>query len=130
MLKPENRLKKVRDFNLLIKHGRWVNGSFLDVKYVKLDKIQDYFPKKEDKESFKKQLRLAIVVGTKVSKSAVKRNGLKRKMREVVRLLVKEERLASGYYIMILARPIALDKSYANISQETKLLLKKIKVLV
>jgi len=130
MLKPADRLKKVRDFNLLIKHSRWVSGSFLDIKYVNLAKIQDYFPKKEDPESFKKQLKLAIVVSTKVSKSAVKRNRLKRQMREVVRPLIKQGSLKHGYYIMILAKSIALEKSYADISQEIKLLFKKIKVLV
>lgn len=130
MLQSVNRLKKVRDFNLLVKHGRWVNGNFLDVKYVNLNKIQGYFPKKEDKENFKKQLKLAIVVGVKVSKSAVKRNRLKRQLREAVRLLIKEGRLESGYYIMVSAKPVALAKDYAVISQEIKLLFEKIKVLV
>lgn len=129
MLKPINRLKKARDFHLLVRHGHWVNGSFLDVKYVRLAEIKDYFPKKEEAESFKKQLRLAIVVGTKVSKSAVKRNGLKRKMREIIRLLIKDNKLLVGYYIMLLAKPIALEKNYTEISQEIKLLFKKIKVL-
>jgi len=129
MLQTENRLKKTRDFNLIAKHGRWVNGDFLDFKYVKLDKIQNYFPKKEDVKSFKNQLRLAFVVSLKISKSAVKRNRLKRQMREVVRLLFKEGTVASGYYILVMAKPGALKKDYAAISQEIELLLKKIKVL-
>jgi ribonuclease P protein component len=129
MLKPENRLKKVRDFNLVMKHGRWAGASFLTAKYIKLTEVQEYFPKKEDKDIFKDQLRVAFTVGLKVNKSAVKRNRLRRQMREVVRLLIKDKKIKSGYYIMIVAKKDALEKDYEQIEKEIKLLLKKMKVL-
>jgi len=129
MLKPNNRLTKVRDFNLVMMYGRWISGQFLRIKWLKLAEIEDYFPKKEDTDKFKKQLRLAIVVGVKVSKSAVKRNRLKRQMREVVRLLIKGNCLPEGYYLMLVAQKEILDKNYAEISEEIRLLLKKIKLL-
>ena len=129
MLKPKNRLKKVRDFNLIMKQGRWIGASFLTAKYIRLDEAQEYFPKKEDSDIFKNQLRIAFTVGLKVSKSAVKRNRLKRQMCEVVRLLIKDKKIKSGYYIMLVAKKDALEKSYEQIAEEIKMLLKKMKVL-
>ncbi|PIT87222.1 MAG: ribonuclease P protein component [Candidatus Magasanikbacteria bacterium CG10_big_fil_rev_8_21_14_0_10_40_10] len=129
MLKPVNRLTKVRDFNLLLKHGHYAGGEFLLVKYLKLAKAIDYFPKKIDLETFKKQLKLAFVVGLKVSKIAVKRNRVKRMMREIVRLMIKNNQLREGYYIMFNAKKEILNKNYNEISQEIELLLNKIKVL-
>ena len=104
MLKPENRLKKVRDFNLLIKYGKWTSGNFLTIKYLKLEDVKEYFPKKEDPKVFKNQLKIAFVAGVKINKKAVVRNRLKRQMREVVRLLMKDKKIKSGYYIMIVAK--------------------------
>jgi len=113
----------MRDFNLLMKNGRWANGTFIDLKYLPLENVP--VPKKENIENFKKQLRIAATVGLKVSKSAVKRNRARRQMREVVRLLMKEEKLKSGVYLLFVAKKDILKKEYAEISEEMKLLLKK-----
>ena len=129
MFQQENRLRKIRDFNLVLQQGRWLNGQFLDIKYVELAKNQNFFPKKENPESFKKQLKLAISVGLKISKSAVKRNRVKRQIREVLRLLIKENGLKSGFYILIVAKKNTLEKEYAEISQEIKVLLSRGKLL-
>ena len=129
MLKPENRLKKVRDFNLLIKHGQWTSGSFLTLKWLELAKIKDYFPKKEDSDKFEKQLKLAFSVGLKIDKKAVARNRVRRQLREVVRLIIKTGRVRAGYYLMFVPKPAIKDKNYAEISQEVELLLRKTKLL-
>lgn len=130
MLNLANRLKKKRDFDLILKHGTWVNGRFLSVKALELDKIKDFYPKREDPKKFEKQLKIAIVVGLKVSKSAVKRNALKRKISEAVRLIMKDLGLKTGYYFMINAKPEALDKDYSEISQEINFLFKKFIILL
>ncbi|MEK7131608.1 MAG: ribonuclease P protein component [Patescibacteria group bacterium] len=129
MLQQENRLRKLRDFNLVMKHGQWINGRFLDIRVLELAKNQSFFPKKEDPDSFKKQLKLAIAAGLKVHKSAVKRNRVRRQIREALRLLIKDGLLKSGYYILVVARKDVLDKDYAEISQEIKVLLGRAKVL-
>lgn len=129
MFQQENRLKKVRDFNLVIKHGFWVNGQLLDIKVLELAKNQNFFPKKEDSETFKTQLKIAISVGIKISKSAVVRNRVRRQVREVIRLLIKDKKVRTGYYILVVAKKTILTKNYAEISTETKLLLIKGKVL-
>ncbi len=145
MLQQDNRLRKLRDFNLVIKHGQWVNGRFLDIRVLDLAKNEKYFPKfkKEaqprtepangsstgDPESFKKQLKLAIAAGLKVHKSAVKRNRVRRQIREAIRLLIKDGAIKNGYYILVVAKKDVLDKDYAEISAELKLLLSRGKVL-
>ncbi|HLC69815.1 MAG TPA: ribonuclease P protein component [Patescibacteria group bacterium] len=129
MLHKDNRLTKVRDFNLLMKHGRWINGQLFNIKVLELAKFVSYFPKKEDPDNFKKQLRIAVNVSIKVSKSAVKRNRVKRQTSEVIRLLLKANTIKSGYYLLVNAKNEALEKNYAEISEEIQLLFKKAGVI-
>lgn len=126
MLNQTNRLKKVRDFNLLMKYGRWLNGDFINLKCLKLANFIKHFPKKEDPEKFKKQLKIAFSVGLKIDKRAVKRNRIKRQLREVVRLLIKEGSVKEGYYLMFKPKKEIIDKNYAKIREEVKILLNKI----
>ena len=97
MLPQEHRLKKVRDFNLILKNGIFIRGNFLDIKILDLKKVKN-FPKRENSEEFKTQLKIAFAVGLKISGSAVKRNRIKRQLREIVRLLLKDQKIKSGYY--------------------------------
>lgn len=129
MLTDQYRLKKVRDFNLLMERGRWASGALFTVKWLELAKNRDYFPKKVDPDEFVAQLRFAFVVGVKVSKSAVKRNRLKRQMREVVRLMIKDRRLRGGFYVMVVAKGEALGKEYLEIEKDIGGLLGKVGVL-
>ena len=140
MLNIKNRLKKTRDFNLVLKHGHWVSGDLISLKILDLSKLkQEKLPKSiktgtlEQQESFKNELRLAFSVGLKIHKNAVKRNRLKRQLRETARLMIKEEKLKPGYYILTQPKKELLqiddEKRMAKISQELKLLFKKGKIL-
>jgi ribonuclease P protein component len=124
-----NRLAKKRDFDLLFKYGRWVNGQALDLRYLELAKNKDYVPQKENVDKFVSQLRLAYSVGLKLSKKSVDRNRIKRRLREVVRLLEKEKAFKGGFYLLLVPKKNFVDKSLAEISQETKLLLQKINII-
>ena len=73
--------------------------------------------------------RIACVVGKKVSKSAVKRNRLKRQIREAVRLLLKEGRVSSGNMIVLMAKPDMLEATYAEIADDVSSLFSRAKVL-
>lgn len=130
MFSKDNRLSKVRDFNLLMKYGRWFRGQFLDLKILELAKVRAYWPKKVNPESFEKQLKLAISVGLKVSKSAVKRNRAKRQIREFLRPFLSDGKLREGYYVLVNARPGVLDKNFAEISREVELLLRRANLLI
>ena len=73
MLILENRLRKMKDFNILFKEGEFVNGELLTLKIWKID------PKKYPKRKYEDdELRIGFVVGLKISKKAVKRNRIKR----------------------------------------------------
>ncbi len=125
MLLVEHRLKKVRDFNLVTKHGRWYNGAFVDLKVLNLEKNSALFPAKEDPESFKKQLKLAFAVGLKISKKAVVRNRLRRQLREIVRLAFKNGVPQPGFFVLVVARKDALNKEYDAVSADLTMLLKR-----
>jgi len=129
MLQKPNRLAKTRDFNLLIKHGRFFGNKIFNLKWLRLAEAENYFPKKENSENFKKQLKIAISAGLKISKSAVKRNRLRRQAREVIRLLTKEEKIKNGYYLLFSAKAGALEKNFAEIRQDIELSLAKIGAL-
>ena len=65
---------------------------------------------------------LGITVTKKLGKAVV-RNRVKRLIRESYRL--KEDLIASGYYIVFVARGKAVDASFEKISHDMSFLLKK-----
>ena len=76
-------------------------------------------------DSFKKQLKLAVNVGLKVSKKAVVRNRAKRQVTEILREIMIGEQtglIKNGFYLFFVAKPNIKDKSFAEISEEVKLL--------
>ncbi len=129
MYNKENHLTKVRDFNLILKHGYWVNNQFLSLKVLELAKNEAYFPSTGDVDKFKKQLKLAVNIGLKVSKKAVVRNRAKRQVVEILRELMSRGAIQAGYYLFFVAKPNIKEKSFAEISEEVKVLLKRAKVL-
>lgn len=130
MYKKDNHLTKVRDFNLILKHGIWHNGRFLSLRVLELAKNEQYFPPTADVDKFKNQLKLAINVGLKVSKKAVVRNRFKRQIREVLRLIMQADGIKEGYYLFFIAKPDIKEKEFAEISEEIELLLRRAKVRV
>lgn len=109
MLPKENRLTKTRDFDNVFKKGRFFGTKFLSFKYA-----TNSFP----------DTRVGFVVSTKVSKSAVKRNRLKRRMREVIRLNLAK--IESGYDISIISKPGAAEMEYGEIERDLLFALGKI----
>lgn len=129
MYTKENHLTKVRDFNLVLKHGYWINSQFLSLKVLELAKNENHFPSTVDVDKFKKQLKLAINVGLKVSKKAVVRNRAKRQIVEILREVMSKNGIGEGYYLFFVAKPNIKDKTFAEISEEVKVLLTRAKVL-
>lgn len=127
MLPKNNRLTKIRDFNLLFKHGVYVSGRLLDLKLLRLDKILNYLPKKEDPQNFTKQLLIGISVGIKISKKAVIRNKIKRQIREILRLALQRKEIMPGYYLLFIAKKEAVEKEYLELEKEMRGLIGKIR---
>ena len=124
MLLKEYRLKHMKDFEILFKEGKFINGQFLAVKIWKIE--PDKYPRRNYRIE---DLKIGFVVGKKVHKSAVKRNRIKRQMREVVRLLLKENKLKTGFHILFIAKIEILGKEYSKIEQDVLSVLKRFSIL-
>jgi len=125
MLGRSHRLTRKRDFEILNKEGRFAVGKFVVVKSWKIDEL-----KYEKRGYSENDLKIGFVVGKKVHKSAVKRNRIKRQMREVVRLLVKKSKLKNGFMLYVSAKPSILEAQYSDIERDMLQVLKKARVLV
>lgn len=115
MLLAANRLKHKKDFERIFKTGRWVGGNLVTIKYA---------PNSDGDAP-----KIGFMVGTKVSKSSVKRNLIKRRMREVVRVIIKKGGIFCLFDLVIVARPEIVDKAYHEIAEDINFALKKSKVL-
>jgi len=72
MISRKHRFHGYGSLRYVYQHGQTVRGPLCAIRYVGNPKRQDY--------------RLAVVVSKKVSKSAVKRNRIRRRLFEAVRL--------------------------------------------
>lgn len=124
MLPAEYRLTKDRDFEILFAEGKFFGGKFLTAKAWVIE------PEKYLRRNYQKtNLKIGFLVSKKVDKRAVVRNRLKRQMREVVRLLLKEEKLQAGSMIAFMAKPEAKTAEYQDLEADIIFLLKRMRVL-
>ena len=72
-------------------------------------------------------IRFAIVVGTKVAKTAVARNRLKRQIRAI--LAKKESQLTPGFDVLVLTRSAAVGAVSSLLDEHLTWVLKKAKLL-
>lgn len=98
MLPKLHRLTEDKDFNRLFKSGRSAHGKGVGVRFLR--------GPKED-------TRIAFVVSTKISKDAVVRNTIKRRMREIVRPLLPN--MTKGIDIIISAKPESKTMDFATL---------------
>lgn len=96
MLPPDHRLRKTKEIERVWKRGRSFFGPMLQVKA---------FP------NGGAVTRFAVVVGTAASKRAVRRNLVKRRVREILRSHLAE--VPPGYDVIVSAKKPAIGASYA-----------------
>lgn len=70
MLPKQNRLRKKKDFEKVLKEGRWITNSLLFLKWT-FNNL--------------KVSRFGFVVSKKISKKSTLRNKIKRRLREIIR---------------------------------------------
>ena len=75
MIAKQNRFHGRNSLNTVYRKGKAVRGEYASLRYA---------------SSRRKDYRLAVVVSRKVSKSAVVRNRIRRRIYEIVRLHVKD----------------------------------------
>jgi ribonuclease P protein component len=108
MLSKKNRLIREKDFNKIHKFGKFYGEVFLAIKIL---------------ENNSDISRFGFLVGTKISKKAVKRNLVKRRLRESVRL--KLDQIKPGYDVVFLTKPEIVEKSYDEIDKTVENVFKK-----
>lgn len=100
MLPKINRLKKKRDIERVFKNGKGFKEDFLILKAIKNDL---------------KNSRFAFIVPQKVSKKAVLRNKIRRRLSELVRLKIKK--IKKGLDIILLALPGLEERNFWEIEE-------------
>lgn len=120
MLPKEYRLKHDRDFKTLFEEGKFVFGSLVNAQIWKI--IPEKYPRRK---YTLEDLKIGFVVSKKISKSAVKRNRIKRQMSEAVRLALQKTKLKTGYLVLILAKNQILDQEYTEIEKSVEQILRR-----
>lgn len=101
MLPRYNRLAKKKEINSVFKNGRSSYSKNLGVKCIVNGLANN---------------RFAIVVSNKVSKKAVVRNKIKRRIREIIKKELTE--MVIGRDLIIIVLPTIIDKTFAEIQLE------------
>lgn len=114
MLLKENRLIKKKDFKAVYRKGKFFNSELLSIKVL---------------NNQLKKTRIGFVVGKKVSKKASVRNKIKRQIREIFRLILKENKLKPGFDIVVLARSKLIKGNFKELNQVIKGVLEKANLL-
>ena len=100
MLPKENRLKKKRDFEEVFKKGKTFRESFLFLRV---------------KENNLKQNRFGFIVSSKISKKAVVRNKIKRRLREITKEYLP--RVKTGVDVVLITKPGIETKGFPEIKE-------------
>jgi ribonuclease P protein component len=111
MLPLKNRIKKKKDFEKLFQEGSSYLGRFFILKTLK---NEFSFP------------RFAFIVSIKVDKSAVKRNKIRRRLRESVRPLLPF--IKKNTDVVFIAKKEIKEKDFNMIKEEVNKAFKKIKL--
>jgi len=125
MLDKNKRLRGTKEWEVLFTEGQFVGARNLTMKYWKIE--TDKYPLRKFKVD---DLKIGFSVGVKISKKAVTRNAIRRKMREVIRLLLKEKRIKEGYLIGFMAKNTILEADYKKIEEDIIFCLKKSRLLI
>lgn len=100
-LPSKYRLSKSREIKEVFKRGKSFSSGFFQVRFIPAA------------PGLKK---LALIVGLKVSKKAVIRNRIKRKISEIVRLNILK--IKPGHLIVILVKPQAANEELKNLEED------------
>lgn len=111
-MKKIYRLKLQRDFDNVFKRGRSIVVNGITLKYV---------------NNNLKHCRLAEIISKKASKSAVQRNLLRRRLKEIIRTEYLNK--IGNWDMVIIVRPELLKKDFAGLKEIVRLVLEKAKLI-
>jgi ribonuclease P protein component len=110
MLNTKNRFHRRKYVNNVYKKGRRIRGQDISLTYNNNESINDF--------------RVAVVVSKKVSKSAVVRNRIRRRIFEIVRLESKNIPTGFEMVITVFSNSVA-DKPHNELKKQVLDLLAK-----
>jgi ribonuclease P protein component len=113
MFRKKNRLTKTKEIERVFKSGKGFYNNVLGFKVLKNQ--EDYN-------------RFCIVISAKVSKKAVVRNKIKRRIRSIVEN--EDKSLKQGFDFLIITNKEILDKDFLEIKESIKDSFKVLKVYV
>jgi len=112
MLSREYKLKKDNDFKKVFEKGKSYRDDFIKIRFLK---------------NGLEITRFGIVVSSKISKKAVARNRIKRRLEEIIHSRL--DQVKSGFDIVILFEPKVVDKNYKQIEEAFVNLVEKAKLI-
>lgn len=108
-MRKENRLRASADYQRIRREGRSVRHPLL---------VLAFLPNEQEHSRF------GFTIAKRIGNS-VKRNRLKRQMREAVRLRLKEGMVAAGWDVVLIARHPIRGASYQQVDGAIGLLLRR-----
>ena len=112
MLSQQNRLKNKKDFDRVFKYGKSSKNDFLLLKF-KNNNLEDS--------------RFGIVVGKKVSKKAVVRNKIKRRLTEIIKK--KLDKIKRGIDVVLITNPGLEKEKFKNLEEKIENIFKKANII-
>ncbi|OGZ63022.1 MAG: ribonuclease P protein component [Candidatus Staskawiczbacteria bacterium RIFCSPLOWO2_01_FULL_37_25b] len=112
MLSEIQKINKKKDFDEIFKKGKIFKGGFLILKIIKNNSGKS---------------RFAFIVSQKVSKKAVIRNKIRRRLAQIIRLNLQNIKV--GADIVLIALPGIEKENFLNIQKILNNLLAKAKII-
>ena len=112
MLPKINRLKRKKDFEMVFQKGEKIATDCFFLK-----KVKNNFP----------YSRFGFIISSKVSKKAVLRNKLKRRLRNLV--FKKIKKIKKGFDIVLVALPNSKNKDFKELEKSLDKLFKLAKII-
>jgi len=108
----QNRLRNEKDIKTLFAKGKSVFDLTLGIRFNK-NNLPD--------------TRFTVVVGTKISKRAVVRNRIKRRIRGIVEKKLPE--IAPGYDVLFMVKKEVIDQTHAQLVEQIDRMFKRAKLV-
>lgn len=113
MLEKKRRVIKTKDFQNILKNGKFFRGKTIDLKITKNNLSIS---------------RFGFSVGLKISKKATQRNHTRRHLQESVRSL--KDNIKQGFDILVIPRKEALKKDYQEKKKELEGMMEKAGIII
>ncbi|MCK9438981.1 MAG: ribonuclease P protein component [Patescibacteria group bacterium] len=111
MFNQNNRLRKTKEIEKTFKNGKSFYSNVLGFKVLKNDLNES---------------RFCVIISAKISKKAVERNKIKRRIRAIVNRDLKQ--IKKGFDIIIIVTKNIINLEFSGLSQEVEDSFKKIGV--